>query len=75
MQKYKIRFNKSRGDPGRGTKDHVWRVFEGKQEYIVKHFQINVPTFSEADESGADWNVCCFATMTLNKETSTAIFN
>ena len=28
MNKYHIRFNKSRGQPGRGSMDHVWRVFE-----------------------------------------------
>ncbi len=72
---YKIRFNKSRGEPGRGTKDHVWRVFEGNQEYLVKHVKINAPSFSKIDESGADWNICCEATMTLDQETSTAIFN
>ena len=43
MNKYRIRFNKSRGMPGRGTKDHVWRVFENEQEYLVKHFQLHVP--------------------------------
>ena len=33
MNKYLIRFNKTRGQPGRGSLDHVWRVFENDQEY------------------------------------------
>ena len=36
MNTYLIRFNKTRGMPGRGTKDHVWRVFEDGKEYVVK---------------------------------------
>ena len=41
MNKYHIRFNKSRGQEGRGTMDHVWRVFEnGDKEYLVKNFKI-----------------------------------
>ena len=73
MKKYRIRFNKSRGQEGRGTKDHVWRVFEGNQEYIVKHFKLNVISFSEKEEHTDDWNVVCFGTLTIDKETSTAI--
>ena len=47
--KYGIRFNKTRGTPGRGTVDHVWRVFENGQEYLVKHFKINVPVTDVTD--------------------------
>ena len=75
MNKYKIRFNKSRGQSGRGTVDHVWRVFENGKEYLFKNFQINVPSQSEIDESGGDWNVVCQGVMTIDKETSTAIIN
>jgi len=73
MNKYRIRFNKSRGAPGRGTVDHAWRVFEGNKEYLVKNFEIKVPSFSEKDDNGADWNVVCYGVLTLDKETSTAI--
>mgnify|MGYP003336142076 FL=1 len=71
--KYSIRFNKTRGEPGRGTKDHVWRVFENDTEYLFKHFKLNVPCFDETD--GYDWNVCCYGFMTIDRETSTAIIN
>ena len=35
MNKYKIRFNKTRGQQGRGTVDHVWRVFENDKVVVV----------------------------------------
>jgi len=73
MNKYLIRFNKSRGTPGRGTKDHAWRVFEGDQEYLFKHFQLHVPSYSEQAANGEDWNLCCFGSLEIDKETSTAI--
>jgi hypothetical protein len=74
--KYLIRFNKSRGQPGRGTLDHVWRVFENEKEYIVKHVKISVPVHDEVSGDGRgndDWNFCCYGFMTLDRETSTAI--
>ena len=73
MNKYLIRFNKSRGQEGRGTLEHVWRVFENDKEYLVKHLQINVPCHDETD--GVDWNICCHGVMTIDKDNSTAIIN
>jgi len=75
MNKYRIRFNKSRGIEGRGSKDHVWRVFEGDKEYLFKNFKINVESFSEKEENSEDWNVACYGVMTIDKDTSTAIIN
>jgi len=75
MNKYRIRFNKSRGANGRGTFDHVWRVFENEKEYLVKNFRLNVPSFGEKEDNGVDWNVCCFGYLTIDRETSTAIIN
>jgi hypothetical protein len=73
MNKYRIRYNKSRGQPERGTMDHVWRVFENDKEYLVKNFKLNVDSFSEKEENSEDWNVCCYGTLELDRETSTAI--
>lgn len=73
MTHYAIRFNKSRGLPGRGTVDHVWRVFEDGKEYLFKNVQLNVPSHSERD--GEDWNIACEGTMTIDRDTSTAIIN
>lgn len=75
MNKYRIRFNKSRGLDGRGSKDHVWRVFEGDKEYLFKNFKINVNSYSEKEENSEDWNVACYGVMTIDKDTSTAIIN
>jgi len=71
--KYAIRFNKTRGQPGRGSLDHVWRVFEDGKEYLFKHVQINVPSHSEQD--GGDWNIVCNGTMTIDRSTSTAVID
>ena len=75
MNKYRIRFNKSRGQEGRGTIDHVWRVFDGDKEYLVKNFKLNVPSESEKEANSEDWNVVCYGYLTLDRGTSTAIIN
>jgi hypothetical protein len=72
MNKYRIRFNKSRGQPGRGSMEHVWRVFENEKEYLFKNFKLNVPSTSEKEENGEDWNLVCHGKMTIDKDTSTA---
>ena len=76
MNQYLIRFNKSRGNPGRGTRDHVWRVFENDQEYLFKHVKITVPVTDKITGTGAtgdDWNFACEGYLTIDRETSTAI--
>jgi hypothetical protein len=75
MNKYSIRFNKTRGMPGRGSKDHVWRVFENGKEFLFKNFKLNVNSTSEKETNSDDWNVCCYGEMTTDRETSTAIIN
>lgn len=57
MNKYHIRFNKSRGQEGRGSEAHVWRVFENDVEHLAKDVMINVPSWGETD--GPDWNIAC----------------
>jgi len=77
MNKYHIRFNKSRGQPGRGTKDHVWRVFENGNEYLFKHFRVEGLTVTDlvtGDGYGNDdWNFSCEGYLTIDAETSTAV--
>jgi hypothetical protein len=73
MSKFLIRYNKTRGLPGRGTSDHAWRVFENGKEYLFKNYQLNVPSRSE--QTGGDWNVACEGVLVIDKETSTAIIN
>lgn len=72
MNKYHIRFNKTRGQPGRGTMEHVWRVFENDKEYLFKHLDITVPVKSEKDPNGVDYNICCEGFLNIDRETSTA---
>lgn len=72
--KYNIRFNKTRGKNGRGTIDHVWRVFEGEKEYLVKNLDIRIPVKSEKDKNGIDYNITCNGFLSFDRKTSTAIF-
>jgi hypothetical protein len=69
MNKYLVRFNKSRGQPNRGTVDHAWRVFENGKEFLCKHVNINVS--SKSERTNDDWNIACEGIMTIDKETST----
>ena len=74
--KYLIRYNKTKGQPGRGTMEHVWRVFEGdkaEKEYLFKHFVLNVNSASE--RTGEDWNISCHGVLSIDKATSTATIN
>lgn len=71
--KIRIRFNKSRGQEGRGTKDHVWRVFAGKKEYLAKHVIIEVPSRSEKECCSDDWNIVADGNIQINRETSTIV--
>jgi hypothetical protein len=71
--KYRIRFNKTRGQEGRGSIDHVWRVFEGDKEYLFKNLDIRVPVKSEKETESEDWNIVCEGTLSIDRETSTAI--
>lgn len=71
MSKFLIRFNKNRGQPGRGSVEHVWRVFEDGKEFLCKHIQINVPSWDE--QTGDDWNIACDGSMQIDKATSTII--
>lgn len=70
MALFHIRYNQTRGKPGRGTMDHVWRVFEDGKEYLVKNVIINVPSYGT--KTGQDWSMCCEGVLTLDRETSTA---
>ncbi len=71
--KYRIRFNKTRGQEGRGSVDHVWRVFEGDKEYLFKNLDIRVPVKSEKETESEDWNIVCNGKLFIDRETSTAI--
>lgn len=73
MSEYVIRYNKTRGMPGRGTEDHAWRVFEDGKEYLFKNVRINVPSWGA--KTGEDWSMVCKGKMTIERDTSTAVIN
>jgi hypothetical protein len=73
MNTYHIRFNKTRGQEGRGTFEHVWRVFENGKEFLFKNLDISVPIKSEKDANGVDYNITCTGVMTIERDTSTAV--
>jgi len=73
MNTYHIRFNKQRGQDGRGTVDHVWRVFENGKEFLFKNLDISAPVKSEKDANGVDYNITCKGFMSIDRDTSTAI--
>ena len=72
MNKYRIRFNKSRGQEGRGSREHVWRVFENEQEYLFKHFVLHVESQSEKEPDTEDWNLVCVGVLHIDEQSSTA---
>lgn len=69
--KIRIRFNKTRGQPGRGTMEHVWRVFSGDKEYLAKQVVINVPSRSEKECCSEDWNIVCEGELQIDRQTAT----
>ncbi len=73
MKKYAIRYNKSRGQPNRGTIHHVWRVFENENEILAKHVIIQTNSWTEIDSNGFDHNVVCYGKMIFFDDTETVV--
>ena len=73
MNKYLIRFNKSRGQPGRGSPLHVWRVFENGREILAKHVRIETRSWTELDDNGQDYNLACYGQMQFYGDTDTVV--
>jgi hypothetical protein len=72
--KFRIRFNKSAGEPGRGTIDHKWRVFdETGKEWLCKNVRIQTVAWTAIDDNGVDWNFEVEGTMIKEKSTSTIV--
>jgi hypothetical protein len=70
--KFRIRYNKSAGQPGRGTIDHKWRVFdETGKEWICKRVWLLAHSHTEADPNDHDWNFVTTGTMHINRVDST----
>lgn len=73
MNKYTIRFNKARGQPGRGSLEHVWRVFEGNSEILARHVRIETRSWTELDPNGVDYNIACLGRMMFFNDTDTVV--
>lgn len=73
MNKYTIRYNKSRGQPGRGSLLHVWRVFENGRETLAKHVIIETKSWTELDKNGQDYNIACYGKMLWFDDTDTVV--
>lgn len=65
-----IRFNKTRGQPGRGSLEHAWRVFVDGKEYLFKNVKIDIPSYSE--RTGEDWNIACDGILEIDRDNSIA---
>ena len=53
--RYRIRYNKTAGQPGRGTIDHKWRVFdETGKEWLCKAVRLQAAAWTEIDPNGVD---------------------
>ena len=65
MHTYHIRYNTHHGASGL-----IWRVFEDGHEYLVRDFEITVPTRGASTlENGVQkWNVECQGRMTLRDD-------
>tara|TARA_R110002126_G_scaffold271430_1_gene415323 strand:+ start:188 stop:448 length:261 start_codon:yes stop_codon:yes gene_type:complete len=74
VNKYTIRFNKSRGQQGRGSLEHVWRVFENDTETLARHVRIECRSWTELDKNGVDFNVACYGQrMLFYSDTDTVV--
>jgi hypothetical protein len=71
MPKYRIRFNKAKGQPGRGTEEHAWRVLQDNTEWLARNVIIKVPSRSE--QEGPDWNIVCEGEMLFFDDTDTVV--
>lgn len=52
---------------------HAWRVFENDKEILAKHVRITVPSYTEQDENGQDFNIVCFGNMLFFDDTDTVV--
>ena len=73
MNQYIIRINKSRGQPGRGTTNHIWRVFENGNEFLFKNLVVNSKLTDYTD--GMDYSMLCNGIMDINRDNSTCTIN
>jgi len=73
--RYRIRYNKTAGQPGRGTELHKWRVFdENNKERLCKQVILKALAWTEIDPNGHDYNLVTDAEIEINREHSIITF-
>ena len=69
--KFRIRYNKTAGQPGRGSVDHKWRVFdENNKERLCKKVVLKALAWTEQDPNGVDWNMVSEGEIHIDRENS-----
>ena len=69
--RFRIRYNKTAGQPGRGSKEHVWRVFdENNKEYICQNIFMKNESWGEKEELTPDYNIVTNGEIQIDKEKS-----
>ena len=69
--KFRIRYNKTAGQPGRGSVDHKWRVFdENNKERLCKKVVLKGLAWTEQDPNGVDWNMVSEGEIHIDRENS-----
>ena len=69
--RFRIRYNKTAGQPGRGSKEHVWRVFdENNKEYICQNIFMKNESWGEKEELTPDYNIVTNGEIQIDKERS-----
>ena len=69
--KFRIRYNKTAGQPGRGSVDHKWRVFdENNKEHLCKKVVLKALAWTEQDPNGVDWNMVSEGEIHIDRENS-----
>jgi hypothetical protein len=75
LNKYAIRFNTTKGQPGRGSQEHAWRVFENGKETLARHVIIECRSWTELDENKVNFNIVCYGQMKFYHDTDTAVIS
>jgi hypothetical protein len=50
-------------------------VFENGREILARHVRITVPSWTELDENGVDWNIACKGEMLFYDDTDTVVIH
>jgi len=73
--KYRVRYNKTAGQPGRGSIEHKWRVFdENNKELLCKNVVLKALAWTDMDPNGVDHNIVTEGEIQIDREHSIITF-